>query len=63
MTKLESLKSLGHRFFVKHPRYKTEGTLLYRDGVYTFMPMNTKSFELSEAQAEALLEGTIVPKK
>jgi hypothetical protein len=53
--KLESLKKVGHRFFVRHPKYRGEGTLFYRAGEYYYLPEFSSEVKLTEGEVKAIL--------
>jgi hypothetical protein len=50
MEKLESLKKVGHRFFVKHPKFRGEGILFYRDQQFFYLPEFSSEIQMSEAE-------------
>jgi hypothetical protein len=55
LIKFESLQKIGHRFFVKHPGYRGEGTLFYKFGIYIYMPQFSPSIEMTEEEVKNLL--------
>lgn len=55
MSKLESLQKIGHRFFVRHPKFRGEGTLFFKNGKYTYMPAFSSTIELSESEVIKIL--------
>lgn len=50
MEKLESLKKVGHRFFVKHPKFRGEGTLFFRDQQFFYLPEFSSEIQMSEPE-------------
>jgi hypothetical protein len=54
-TLFEILQDQGYLFYIKHPECKGAGTLLFKDGIYTYMPEFRRSFEISEERAKELL--------
>jgi hypothetical protein len=54
-SKFESLKKVGHRFFVRHPKCRGEGTLFYRDGEYYYLPEFSSEIKLTEEEVKSIL--------
>ena len=50
MEKLESLKKVGHRFFVKHPKFRGEGTLFFRDHKFFYLPEFSSEIQMTEEE-------------
>lgn len=50
MQKLESLKKVGHRFFVKHPKFRGEGTVFFRNEKFFYLPEFSSEIEISEQE-------------
>ena len=50
MEKLESLKKVGHLFFVKHPKFRGEGTLFFRDQQFFYLPEFSSEIQMTEAE-------------
>jgi len=50
MEKLESLKKVGHRFFVKHPKFRGEGTLFFRDQQFFYLPEFSSEIQMTEEE-------------
>jgi hypothetical protein len=55
LSKFESFKKVGHRFFVRHPKYRGEGTLFYRVGEYYYLPQFSSETRLTEEEVKAIL--------
>ena len=54
-TKLESIKKVGHRFFVKHPKFRGEGTLFYRGGGFYYLPEFSSEIQMTEEEVLTIL--------
>jgi len=54
-SKFESLKKVGHRFFVRHPKCRGEGTLFYRDGEHYYLPEFSSEIKITEEEVKAIL--------
>lgn len=54
-TKLESIKKVGHRFFVKHPKFRGEGTLFYRGGAFYYLPEFSSEIQMTEEEVSIIL--------
>ena len=50
MEKLESLKKVGHRFFVKHPKFRGEGTVFFRNDKFFYLPEFSSEIQISEQE-------------
>ena len=50
MEKLESLKKVGHRFFVKHPKFRGEGTLFFRNKQFFYLPEFSSEIQMTEEE-------------
>jgi len=55
MKNLESLKKVGHRFFVKHPRFRGEGTIFFRDGQFYYLPEFSSEIKMTEEEVSTIL--------
>jgi hypothetical protein len=55
MEKLESLKKVGHRFFVRHPKFRGEGTLFFRDGGFFYLPEFSSEIQMTEEEVSIIL--------
>jgi hypothetical protein len=54
-TLFETLQNQGYLFYIRHPEFKGAGTMLLKEGKYTYMPEFRRSIELSENQVIELL--------
>jgi len=54
-TKLESLKKVGHRFFVRHPKFRGEGTLFYKDEQFFYLPAFAPQIQMTEEEVITIL--------
>ena len=50
MEKLESLKKVGHLFFVKHPKFRGEGTIFFRDQKFFYLPEFSSEIQMTEEE-------------
>ena len=50
MEKLASLKKVGHQFFVKHPKFRGEGTLFFRGGEFYYLPEFSSEIQMTEEE-------------
>jgi hypothetical protein len=55
MEKLESLKKVGHRFFVKHPKFRGEGTLFFRNQQFFYLPEFFSEIQMTEEEVSNIL--------
>lgn len=55
MEKLESLKKVGHRFFVKHPKFRGEGTLFFRNKQFFYLPEFSSEIQMTEEEVSNIL--------
>lgn len=55
MSKLELLQKNRYRFFVKHPKFRGEGTLFFKDGKYSYMPEFSPTIEMTEEEVLKIL--------
>ena len=55
MQKLESLKKVGHRFFVKHPKFRGEGTLFFRGSDFYYLPEFSSEIQMTEEEVLNIL--------
>lgn len=55
LSKFESFKKVGHRFFVKHPKFRGEGTLFFRDHKFFYLPEFSSEIEMTEEEVKNIL--------
>ena len=55
MEKLESLKKVGHQFFVKHSKFRGEGTLFFRGGEFYYLPEFSSEIQMTEEEVLTIL--------
>jgi hypothetical protein len=55
MQKLESLKKVGHRFFVKHPKFRGEGTVFFRNQQFFYLPEFSSEIQMTEEEVLTIL--------
>lgn len=56
LTLFELLQKNGYLFYIQHPDCKGLGTLLFKEGKYTYLPEFSRGFELSEEKVIEILE-------
>jgi hypothetical protein len=56
LSKLEIFKKQGFVFWVKHPKFREEGSVINTDGRYYFNPTVGRTIELTEKQLVELLD-------
>jgi hypothetical protein len=56
MQKLESLKKVGHRFFVKHPKFRGEGTVFFRNQQFFYLPEFSSEIQMTEEEVSIILK-------
>lgn len=54
-SKLESLNRLGWRLYVKHPKFRGEGTLFFRDGGYYYLSEFGSEIKMTEQEVKEIL--------
>jgi hypothetical protein len=55
MQKLESLKKVGHRFFVKHPKFRGEGTVFFRNEQFFYLSEFSSEIQMTEEEVLTIL--------
>jgi hypothetical protein len=54
-SKIEAIKKVGHCFFVRHPKFRGEGTLFFRDGVFFYLPEFSSEIQMTEEEVLTIL--------
>lgn len=55
LSKIESLQKIGHRFFVRHPKFRGEGTLFFRNQQFFYLPEFSSEIEMTEEEVLNIL--------